>query len=84
MNNFTPREKIIFDTLKRRKSATTNDLMDALREGGVKIPKTKHHTMTLSLKYLSFKVAQQGWIIRRIEGGQGRGHIARYAMEKEF
>lgn len=85
MKGLTKRETIIFDLLKRKKGgATTLDLMDALRAGKIKIPKTQHHTMTLSLKYLAFKVSPHGYIIRRTSGGQGRGNIATYAMNKEF
>lgn len=86
MNGLTKREAILFEELKRakKKGASTLDLMDALRAGKIKLPKTQHHTMTLSLKYLAFKVSPQGYIIRRISGGQGRGNIATYAMSKEF
>ena len=85
MKGLTKREAIIFDTLKRsKKGASTLDLMEALRAGKIKIPKTQRHTMTLSLKYLAFKVSPHGYIIRRVSGGQGRGNIATYEMSKEF
>ena len=86
MKGLTKRESIIFDTLRRGKKngVSTNDLMDALRAGRIKMPKTQQHTMTLSLKYLAFKVSPHGYIIRRTSGGQGRGNIAFYEMSKEF
>ena len=86
MNELTKREAIIFEALKRsrKRGATTLDLMDALRDSKIKMPKTQHHTLTLSLKQLAFKVASRGYIIRRISGGLGRGNISTYTISKEF
>ena len=79
---FTKREKVMFDKLKKG-PATTDELLDELKKKGVDIS-SGHHAMTVSIKYLGFKSAQLGYIVRREVGGRGRGNTARYSMRKEL
>lgn len=78
----TPRERVLFNRLKTG-TADTSELLQSLKKKGIDT-KSGHHAMTVALKYLSSKICQEGWIIRRIQGGQGRGNVAKYHMEKEF
>jgi len=78
----TKREKVMFDKLKRG-PASTDELLEELKKKGVDIS-SGHHAMTVSIKYLGFKSAQMGYIIRRDVGGRGRGNTARYSMRKEI
>ena len=79
---FTKREKVLFDTLKKG-PASTDELLAALKRKGVDVS-AGHHSMTVAIKYLGFKSAQLGYIVRREVGGRGRGNTARYSMRKEL
>lgn len=73
--NLSETEQTIFNLLKRKKTVSLDELM--------KIMNGTRHSLTVRMKYLGAKVAQDGWIITN-EGGVGRGAKAVYSMTKRF
>lgn len=85
--DLTPREKVLFDTLRTRRKVKSSDLLEALADHGLtelEGPKlTRHNALIVTMKYLSAKVCVSGWIIERTSG-LGRGQNAEYSIAKRF
>lgn len=73
-----PTETIIFDKLESGEPLTMDDLLKMLD-----LPASKRHAMVVRMKYLSAKLAPEGYIITNV-GGIGRGKRAEFVMRKKF
>lgn len=85
--DLTPREQVLFETLRSKKTAKSSDLLEALVDHGLSEPAgpdtTHRHGLIVAMKYLSAKVCVRGWIIERTSG-LGRGQNAEYSIAKRF
>ena len=77
----TPREQLMFDELKRRRKMSIMELMDLVKGPRAKRPDYYKSSMTVSVKYLGFKIAHLGYYIERISG-RGRGVNAVFELKK--
>jgi hypothetical protein len=77
----TPREDAIFLRL-RAGPADTDQLMDAVDHAlPHRLKATSRASVIQCVKYMSAKVAEDGWCIRRTSP-VGRGHIGEYEMKR--
>jgi hypothetical protein len=82
------REQIMFDLFKskmifkdkKKKIITVDELSDALKKAKEK-PRGGSRALTVSVRYLGFKIAQRGYSIHRVSD-LGRGNKAQYRMER--
>lgn len=72
----TESEERIFAHLKERSAISMEELMNLL-------PGTSRHSLAVRMKYLTAKLAPEGWIIGN-GAGVGRGKTALYTIEKKF
>ena len=83
--NLSDREQIIFRMLRRRRTASADDILNELNENEVKLQaKRGTHSLGVLMKYLTAKACQDGYIITMVGGGRGAGNKASYSMEKKF
>ena len=83
--NLSDREQIIFQMLRRRRTASADDILNELNENEVKLEaKRGTHSLGVLMKYLTAKACQDGYIITMVGGGRGAGNKASYRMEKRF
>ena len=78
--NLSEREQIMFDTFKKRDVTTVDDLSDALLKAGKKF-RGGTRSLTVSVRYLAYKIAPRGFYIQRVSG-LGKGVKAQYHMHK--
>lgn len=76
MNNLSESESELFNLLKGGKEISLDKIQEAF-------PDVQRHSLIIRLKYLSAKVAPEGWIIEKVSG-IGRGAKAVYKMTKKF
>ena len=75
----SPREKLIFELLIKKKSANIDQIVDHVSVGLEAKPTRR--SVTITVKYLAAKIAEHGMIIRRTSG-IGSGHIGVYELVK--
>lgn len=81
----TTREKLIFDLLKSGVNIDGDEILDHLKNKGVGlVAKRATHSLVGTIKNLTMKVSQEGWIISMVDGGRGAGNKAVYRMKKRF
>lgn len=80
--NLSEREKIMFETFKKHdgSSVSVDDLSDALKKAGEKL-RGGTRSLTVSVRYLAYKIAPRGYSIQRISN-LGRGNKAAYRMSR--
>lgn len=71
----TENEKELFALLRKKKKVSLDELELIL--GG------SRHALIVRIKYLSAKLAQEGWIVQN-NSGIGRGAKAVFSVEKKF
>ena len=85
MDNLTPREKLVFNRLKKGKPVDSDTIMSLLEEKDLAlVRKNSTNSLTVMMKYLTAKLCTSGWIIERVEGGRGKGNKLVYSMDKKF
>ena len=75
------REKMFFKRLKCFEEVSADDLVKLVKDTEKK--DVKRQNVIICVKYLQSKVAEHGWIIKRISS-IGAGKIATYSMEEKF
>lgn len=78
--NLSDREQIMFRTFKKKQETSVEELDKALRLAGEK-PRGGSRSLTVSVRYLGYKIAPQGYYIERVSH-LGRGNKARYRLHK--
>jgi hypothetical protein len=78
--NLSTREQIMFDAFKKHDEITVDDLTAALKKSGEKL-RGGTRSITVSVRYLAYKIGPRGFYIERISG-LGRGNKGRYRMHK--
>jgi len=85
MLKLTTREQLIFNLLKQHETIGVDEILDRLEDEGVGlVAKRATHSLVGTIKNLTMKVSQQGWIITMVDGGRGAGNKAAYSMKKRF
>jgi hypothetical protein len=78
--HLSTREQIMFDTFKKHGETSVEDLQAALKKAGEK-PRGGTRSLTVSVRYLAYKIAPRGFSIQRVSA-LGRGNKARYRLNK--
>jgi hypothetical protein len=69
----SPNEQEIFDLFLAKETLTLDEILSEFP--------AKRSSMVVRLKYLSAKISEEGWFIRRISS-IGRGAKAQYKLER--
>lgn len=78
--NLSNREQVMFNVFKKNPETSVEELDKALRKAGEK-PRGGSRSLTVSVRYLGFKIASKGYAIERISE-LGRGNKARYKLHR--
>lgn len=73
----TNREKRIFEFMKKRRTATLDEIIKGIRE-----EKALRNSVNASVKLMGFKLQLHGWKLSRTTG-VGRGAKAVYSLEED-
>lgn len=76
IDGLSDREVRIFEFLKKKRSATLDEIIAGIRE-----EKRLRNSVNASVKLLGFKLQSQGWKLSRTSA-LGRGVKASYTLEK--
>ena len=75
------REQIMFDMFKKTPEMSVDDLSAGLKKTGKKKLRGGSGSMTVSVRYLAYKLAPLGYYFERLSD-LGRGNKARYRMHR--
>lgn len=81
--SLTQREAVLFEVLRKQKTASADELIAALVNQELIDPDLDRNALIVAMKYLAAKICVSGWIIERTSS-LGRGQNAEYSMAKKF